>query len=31
MITTQHILRYGLAGLLALTSIAERLDVPGCV
>jgi len=31
MTTIQHILRYGLAGLLALTGIAKRLDVPGFV
>ncbi len=31
MMTTQYILRYGLAGLLALTGIAKLLDVPGFV
>jgi hypothetical protein len=31
MMTTQHILRYGLAGMLVLTSITKRLDVPGFV
>lgn len=29
MMTAQYILRYGLAGLLALTGIAKLLDVPG--
>src|SRR2546423_74440 len=28
MTTTQYVLRYGLAGLLALTGIAKLLDVP---
>jgi len=31
MITAQYILRYGLAGLLALTGLAKLLDVPGFV
>ena len=31
MTTTQYVLRYGLAGFLALTGIAKLLDVPGFV
>src|SRR5262249_48692519 len=31
MMTTQYVLRYGLAGLLALTGIAKLLDMPGFV